>query len=122
MKYTTNRIEVTKGRIYRTERRVARQREIVERGPKDGEFGIQAQALLLVMEQSLLSMVRFLHAMEQVIDIENGETVPLRPRRPPRRGVKPADMPPALTLAEATTDETATAPASYRGAPTRRAV
>jgi len=107
MKYTTNTIEVTRGEIHRTERRIARQKEIVENAPKEGEFGTHAQALLLIMEQSLLSMVRFLHTLEQAIDIENGkgERAALRPRRPSRRQRKVPELHPDLAEAGTSTGE-----------------
>lgn len=118
MKYTTNTIEVTKGEIHRTQRRIARQREIVDNFPREGEFGTQAQALLLIMEQSLLSMVRFLHTLEQAIDIENGkgERRALRPPHPSRRRKNSTGLPPALTDAGPSSQKTPPAP---EGEPSR---
>jgi hypothetical protein len=119
MKYTTNTIEVTRGEIHRSERRIARQREIVAKAPAEGELGTQAQALLLIMEQSLLSMVRFLQMLEQVTDIDNrkGDRAVLRPPRPARRREKSAELPAALTEPGASTEQTGSAPATERDGP-----
>jgi hypothetical protein len=71
MQYTTEKIEQTRSNIVQTEQRIQRQRRrvekmLVERHPAD-----EAQAQLLVMEQSLISMTRFLKNLER--DLELGE-------------------------------------------------
>jgi hypothetical protein len=77
MEYTTEKIEHTRNSIVQAEQRIARQRRrvekmLVERHPAD-----EAQAQLLIMEQSLLSMIRFLTGLER--DLELGDAS--RPRR-----------------------------------------
>ncbi len=64
MEYATQKIEQARTNIAETEQRILRQRRrvekmLVERHPAD-----EAQAQLLIMEQSLLSMVRFLKTLE----------------------------------------------------------
>jgi hypothetical protein len=71
MQYTTQKIEQTRNNIADSEQRVLRQRRrvekmLIERLPAD-----EAQAQLLIMEQSLLSMVRFLKTLER--DLEMGD-------------------------------------------------
>ena len=71
MKYTTERIEQTRNNITQTEQRIQRQRRrvekmLVERHPAD-----EAQAQLLIMEQSLVAMARFLNNLER--DLEAGD-------------------------------------------------
>src|SRR3954453_19457647 len=71
MQYTTQKIEQTRNNIADSEQRVLRQRRrvekmLVERHPAD-----EAQAQLLIMEQSLLSMTRFLKNLER--DLELGD-------------------------------------------------
>lgn len=71
MQYTTEKIEQTRNNIVQTEQRILRQRRrvekmLVERHPAD-----DAQAQLLIMEQSLLAMVRFLKNLER--DLKMGD-------------------------------------------------
>ena len=71
MQYTTEKIEQTRNNIVQTEQRIARQRRrvekmLVERHPAD-----EAQAQLLIMEQSLIAMTRFLRNLER--DLEVGD-------------------------------------------------
>jgi len=71
MQYTTEKIESTRAHVHQTEQRIARQRRrvekmLVERHPAD-----EAQAQLLIMEQSLLAMTRFLKNLER--DLEMGD-------------------------------------------------
>ena len=68
MQYTTEKIEQTRSNIVQTEQRIARQRRRVEkmRHPAD-----DAQAQLLIMEQSLIAMTRFLKNLEH--DLEMGD-------------------------------------------------
>lgn len=70
MQYIVEKIETTRSNISQTEQRIVRQRRrvekmLVERHPAD-----EAQAQLLIMEQSLLSMTRFLKSLER--DLETG--------------------------------------------------
>ena len=65
MEYSAEKIEQTKTNIVEAEQRIARQRRrvekmLVERHPAD-----EAQAQLLIMEQSLISMTRFLKTLER---------------------------------------------------------
>lgn len=71
MQYTTEKIEQMRGNIVQTEQRIVRQRRrvekmLVERHPAD-----DAQAQLLIMEQSLIAMTRFLKNLER--DLEMGD-------------------------------------------------
>jgi hypothetical protein len=70
MKFTTPKIESSRSIVREQEERVVRQRRktqqlIAERHPAD-----DAQARLLIMEQSLLSMKRFLRSLEHDLEIE----------------------------------------------------
>jgi hypothetical protein len=65
MQYTTQKIEQTRANVVQAEQRVVRQRRrvekmLVERHPAD-----EAQAQLLIMEQSLISMTRYLKTLER---------------------------------------------------------
>jgi hypothetical protein len=76
MEYTTENLERTRADVVQTEQRILRQRRrvekmLVERHPAD-----EAQAQLLIMEQSLISMTRFLKVLER--DLELGELSPQR--------------------------------------------
>jgi hypothetical protein len=64
MRYTNGTIIVSQSRIVQSERRVRRQRKIVEALENAHHPADHAVALLLVMEQSLLSMKRFLATLE----------------------------------------------------------
>ena len=71
MEFTTEKIERARSNIVQTEQRILRQRRrvekmLVERHPAD-----EAQAQLLIMEQSLISMTRFLKNLER--DLELGD-------------------------------------------------
>jgi hypothetical protein len=103
MQYTTEKIERTRSNIAQTEQRVLRQRRrvekmLVERHPAD-----EAQAQLLIMEQSLLAMMRFLKNLER--DLELGDLSLQRHQtakriqaatpeadKPAAPGVKPAEI------------------------------
>lgn len=70
MKYTTQRLEISRGIVKQQEERVTLQRRkifrvLAERHPAD-----QLQAQLLIMEQSLLSMTRFLRILERDLESE----------------------------------------------------
>jgi hypothetical protein len=71
MRYTSEKIEQTKGKIADAEQRVLRQRRrvekmLVERHPAD-----EAQAQLLIMEQSLISMARYLKRLVEDLEAED---------------------------------------------------
>ena len=77
MPATTAKIESTRADVVQAEQRIQRQRRrveklLVERHPAD-----EAQAQLLIMEQSLISMTRFLKALER--DLEIGDLSLQRP-------------------------------------------
>jgi hypothetical protein len=80
MEYTTEKIERTRADVVQAEQRIIRQRRrvekmLVERHPAD-----EAQAQLLIMEQSLISMTRFLKTLEHELAL--GELSP--PKSPER--------------------------------------
>lgn len=82
MNYSPEKIEQTKNSIAETEQRVLRQRRrvekmLIERHPAD-----EAQAQLLIMEQSLLSMTRFLKNLERDLEISE---LSLQRRQTPKR-------------------------------------
>ena len=76
MQFSTEKLEEARQNVVEAEQRILRQRRrvekmLVERHPAD-----EAQAELLIMEQSLLSMVRFLKTLER--DLEMGALGPER--------------------------------------------
>jgi hypothetical protein len=79
MRYTSRTIIVSKSRISEAEGRVARQRKVVKKLQHDEHPADQATALLLVMEQSLLSMKRFLSTLER--DLERSLGMAEKPLR-----------------------------------------
>src|SRR4051812_36801065 len=71
MEFTSEKIERTRNNIIQTEQRILRQRRrvekmLVERHPAD-----EAQAQLLIMEQSLLAMTRFLKNLERDLELDD---------------------------------------------------
>jgi hypothetical protein len=78
MQYTNRTITVSQSRIVEAEGRVARQRRVVERLGNDRHPADHAVALLLVMEQSLLSMKRFLATLERDLERSLGVGKPSR--------------------------------------------
>lgn len=71
MEYNSEKIERTRADVVQAEQRILRQRRrvekmLVERHPAD-----EAQAQLLIMEQSLISMTRFLKNLERELEISN---------------------------------------------------
>ena len=69
MEFTAEKIEQTRSNMVQTEQRILRQRRrvekmLIERHPAD-----EAQAQLLVMEQSLISMARFLKTLERELEV-----------------------------------------------------
>jgi hypothetical protein len=70
MQYTTDKIEQTRANVLQTEQRIVRQRRrvekmLIERHPAD-----EAQAQLLIMEQSLIAMTRFLKNLERALEVD----------------------------------------------------
>jgi hypothetical protein len=87
MQFTTQKLEQARQNVVEAEQRILRQRRrvekmLIERHPAD-----EAQAQLLIMEQSLLSMVRFLKGLEH--DVQIGALGPERGQR--RTNAKRAD-------------------------------
>jgi len=87
MQYTTEKIEQTRNNIAQTEQRIARQRRrvekmLVERHPAD-----EAQAQLLIMEQSLIAMARYLKIL--VADLEAADPSLQRTIKPRIKRPKP---------------------------------
>jgi hypothetical protein len=68
MRYTNRTIVVSQARILEAEGSVAYQRKIIERLQSACHPADDAVALLLVMEQSLLSMKRFLSTLERELE------------------------------------------------------
>ncbi|MDQ7246616.1 hypothetical protein [Dongia sedimenti] len=70
MHSATEKIDATRDTIAQTEQRILRQRRrvekmLIERHPAD-----EAQAQLLIMEQSLISMTRFLKNLERDLELD----------------------------------------------------
>jgi hypothetical protein len=71
MQFTTEKIARTRSNIVETEQRILRQRRrvekmLIERHPAD-----EAQAQLLIMEQSLIAMTRFLKNLERDLQMND---------------------------------------------------
>jgi len=72
MQFTTQKLEETRANVIQAEQRIVRQRRrvekmLVERNPAD-----EAQAQLLIMEQSLISMTRYLKILERDLAVDGG--------------------------------------------------
>jgi len=65
MEYTTRKVEVSRGRFQEQAARVTRQRKKVEQAIADRNPAEEMQARLLIMEQSLIAMARFLKILER---------------------------------------------------------
>jgi hypothetical protein len=78
MQYTKQTLVISQGHVAAAEERVARQRDIVEKLEECRHPSVNAIALLLVMEQSLLSMKRFLATLERDLELEVGSGKPKR--------------------------------------------
>jgi hypothetical protein len=65
MEYTTKKIEATRGRLREQEVRVAHQRKKVQQAVADRDPADELHARLLIMEQSLVAMARFLKILER---------------------------------------------------------
>ena len=75
MQFTTQKLEETRANVIQAEQRIVRQRRrvekmLVERNPAD-----EAQAQLLIMEQSLISMTRYLKILERDLAVDGGLSV-----------------------------------------------
>jgi hypothetical protein len=81
MRYTNRTIIVSQSRIVEAERRVRKQRRIAEALENARHPADHAVALLLVMEQSLLSMKRFLATLEADLSRSLGLGKPKRAAR-----------------------------------------
>jgi hypothetical protein len=79
MQYTKRTVIVSQSRISEAEEILARQRRVVERLENARHPAEHAVALLLIMEQSLLSMRRFLATLER--DLERALGVAEKPLR-----------------------------------------
>lgn len=71
MEHATEQIARTRDHIEQTEQRIARQRRRVEKMLVDRHPADEAQAQLLIMEQSLISMFRFLKNLERDLDLDD---------------------------------------------------
>jgi hypothetical protein len=88
--YSSKKVESARRRAFAQEARVARQRQMIDaaliaRHPLD-----DLQARLLVMEQSLLAMKRFLKILERDLEVSLGVNRATRPKRL-RATKRPAD-------------------------------
>ena len=72
MEYTTKRVEISRGIVREQEMRIAQQRRKVMQALADRDPADDLQARLLVMEQSLIAMTRFLKILERDIRDEFG--------------------------------------------------
>jgi hypothetical protein len=102
MQYTTEKIEQTRANVLQTEQRIVRQRRrvekmLIERHPAD-----EAQAQLLIMEQSLIAMTRFLKNLERALEVDelgqgrpNAKRIKANPDRPAETAIAgiPAQAP-----------------------------
>jgi hypothetical protein len=71
MRYTTEKVEQASAMIAESERRILRQRRRVEKLLVERQPADDAQAQLLIMEQSLLEMTRYLMTLVQ--DLEGSD-------------------------------------------------
>lgn len=65
MKYTSERIESARGEVIDAEQRIVRQRRRVEKMLIERDPAVDAQAKLLIMEESLCAMRRFVQILER---------------------------------------------------------
>jgi hypothetical protein len=65
MEYATKKIKLSRGAVRAQEARVARQRAKVEQAMANRHPADELQARLLIMEQSLIAMARFLRGLER---------------------------------------------------------
>ena len=71
MRYTTEKVEQASAMVAESERRILRQRRRVEKLLVERQPADDAQAQLLIMEQSLLEMTRYLTTLVQ--DLEGSD-------------------------------------------------
>ena len=81
MNFTNKKVEATRSNVRAQEARVARQRAMIDAAIEASHPLDDLQARLLVMEQSLLSMKRFLAILERDLEISLGIHRPQRPMR-----------------------------------------
>ena len=92
MRYTKRTLVISQANVVDAEQRVARQRDVVEQLDDCRHPSVHATALLLVMEQSLLSMKRFLATVEQELELSMGLRKPKRTKAARRRAEANADQ------------------------------
>ena len=85
MRYTKRTLVVAQSTVSEAEQRVARQRDVVKQQADSRHPSVDATALLLVMEQSLLSMKRFLAILERDLELSMGLGKPSRSKASRRR-------------------------------------
>jgi hypothetical protein len=73
MEYTSQKIQATRGRVREQEVRLAQQRKKMEQAIADRHPADDLQASLLIMEQSLIAMARFLKILER--DLRDGLSI-----------------------------------------------
>jgi hypothetical protein len=78
MRYTKRTLVISQSNISEAEQRVARQRQVVEQLEDTRHPSVDAMTFLLVMEQSLLSMRRFLATLERDLELSVGSDKPGR--------------------------------------------
>jgi hypothetical protein len=88
MRYTNRTIIASQSRVSHAEERVSQQRKVVESLHEDRHPADHAAALLLVMEQSLLSMKRYLSLLERDLERSLGPQEKSARRRVSRRRTK----------------------------------
>jgi hypothetical protein len=81
VKFTNEKVEATRGDVRAPEARVARQQEMIAAAIEAQHPLDDMRARLLVMEQSLLSMKRFLAILERDLEMSLGIHRPQRPMR-----------------------------------------
>jgi len=91
MQYTKRTLVVAQSTVSEAEQRVARQRDVVKQQADSRHPSVDATALLLVMEQSLLSMKRFLATLERDLELSMGSGKPSRRKAARRRAEADAD-------------------------------
>jgi hypothetical protein len=94
MQYTTQKIQVARGTVEVAERRVHQQRRKVQKLELEHDPAHDARARLMVMEQSLLAMVRFLKFLER--DLAGDEQISIARARTASRIRKSAQVTPSV--------------------------
>ena len=83
VQYISKKLEVTCGLVRVLETRIARNRK-KPMPAKDRDLADELQAMLLIMEQSLISMTRFLRIVERELE----DKLDAEGRQAPKRGTK----------------------------------